>query len=215
MPTFTFVRHAEALHNADYHKRGTDAYYDIANRDAPLTPTGIDQTQKEMSAYAGKTYDAIYCSPLQRCRQTLLGIYPDAKNLPVILDDRLMEPQGDHLCNWRLDRDGVKCYVPTYWELTAVSYTNPGAPPHINERMSDFRARIREWTDDIVTRHSDDARILVVTHYMWSLHWFDIHQDEAVYLPNCKGMTTVWPRKKLTLQKALPHRSDDDYIQLR
>lgn len=213
MPTITFVRHAEGFHNSDHRARGNIAYSDPANRDAALTPIGHQQTQREMRNYIYEKYDAIYCSPLQRCRQTLLGIYPAARELPVIVDDRLMEPQGDHLCNWRADRAEIVATVPPCWDMLAVSETNPGGPPHTNESGYTFHSRIRAWTADMVTRHHPDARILVVTHYTWTQHWFDIHRDETVCLANCIGVTTVWPRKKLTPLTVTPNGSvsgDDD-----
>jgi broad specificity phosphatase PhoE len=207
MPLFTFVRHAEALHNADHHARGDIAYRDPANRDAALTQVGIQQTRRELT----DTYDIIYCSPLRRCRQTLLGIYPSACNRSVKLDDRLMEPQGDHTCNWRMEKAHLMLEIPSTWMVAGVADVNPGQQPRANETAAEFRQRIREWTEEVAALYPPRTRILVVTHYMWTRHWFDLFHGNTVGLANCEAVTTRWPPKKLTPSPAVsPVNSDND-----
>jgi broad specificity phosphatase PhoE len=217
MPTFTFLRHAEATHNADNRRRGSIAYRDMVNRDAALTPKGHTQTQLALQRFVNETYDVIYCSPLQRCRQTLLGVYPAAAQLPVRLDDRLMEPQGDHTCNWRIEKDELAGSVPACWELAGVGALNPCSPNH-NENGADFAARIKAWTDEVTTRHPN-ARILVVTHYMWSLWWHKVHRGMGmpIELSNCEAVVVDWsPPKKVDLAAAgglvTPTDDNDDEL---
>lgn len=192
MPTFTFLRHAEATHNADNYRRGSIAYRDMVNRDAALTPKGLAQTQRALPRFVNETYDVIYCSPLRRCRQTLLGVYPAAARLPVLLDDRLMEPQGDHVCNWRIEKDELARTVPATWNVSDINDINPCNPGH-NETGAEFAARIQAWTDDVSARYPD-ARILVVTHYMWTLWWHKVHQGMGMpmELSNCEAAMVEW-----------------------
>ena len=125
MPTtFVFIRHAQGYHNADGKIRGDLAYNDSKNIDAMLTEYGIKQAIS--NNLGNETFDEIYSSPMRRCKQTLLCIYPISQSLPVIVDDRLIEqPQGVHISDKRLDKNDINSYTPIRWNTQLVSNINP------------------------------------------------------------------------------------------
>ena len=195
-----FLRHAQATHNSDFKKRGPCAYFDPVNTDSALDSTGAEQLLA--CKYAFPAYDAIYCSPLRRCRQTLVGVLPEAKSLPVHLDDRLMEPQGQAMCNRRIERTELNDTVPSAWDLSGVGEVNPFDT--VNEGYSSkvglttsFTDRMRAFTNSLLEAHTDDQTILIVTHHDWITTWFELYSELVVYPRNCELIKVVIDRKKL------------------
>lgn len=190
---FVFIRHAQATHNVAAETRGESAYYDPVYRDAELTDEGhlqVSRARRERGAEflkpsGGLAPDAIYCSPLHRCRQTLLGVVPASAEWPVHLDDRLMEPQS-HVCNHRIEKDALIHACPDTWDMTGVAAVNPQDAP------DSVVARIRAFTTDMVTRHPGQ-RVLVVSHFTWISNWFRIFKQEVVAPPNCGILRAVLP----------------------
>ena len=180
MPTtFVFMRHAQGTHNVDTFRRGTGSHPDYL--DAELTAIGIQQTMDTREKLKDITFDAIYCSPLRRCRTTLLGTYPKSVDLPVQLDDRLIEqPTGTELCNKRLEKSDIVPNVSNHWNMTNVSEVNPFKVCSLRE---DFE-KIYEFTS-MVQRDWPDGLILVVSHCGWINHWMRVYQDKHVILDNC------------------------------
>lgn len=178
MPRIYFLRHAQATHNADALTKGTTAYHDPANRDAALTDTGHEQAYNVN--FGDVVFDAIYCSPLRRCRQTLLRAIPTVASRAVWLDDRLMEPQGTHICNWRTGFDVVAREVPATWSCDRIA---PGAPWLIETRQ-EFRKRIIHFTEDLT--YVPAACILVVAHHEWICDWFGLYVGTEVRLGNAE-----------------------------
>lgn len=194
---FVFIRHAQATHNVAADEHGPSAYSDPAFRDAMLTDEGHLQTtrvRRERGAeFLGPggalTPDIVYCSPLRRCQQTLLGVIPAAEAWSVCLDDRLMEPQS-HVCNHRPERDEVARKSSSAWNLERVSKVNPKDAPE------SVVARIRAFTAEIVARHPGQ-RVLVVSHFTWICNWFRIFKREIVEPSNCSIMIATLDAKKL------------------
>jgi broad specificity phosphatase PhoE len=176
--TIHFLRHAMATHNEDAATRGPIAYMDPIHKDAALTDTGMEQAFTTCLGH----YDAIYCSPLRRCRQTLLSALPKSRDLPVIVDDRLMEPQG-HICNCRAERDTLALEV-TGWDLNRVAHANPYTG---SENGTEFRRRIIAFTDDL--RLQGHKEVLIVSHHEWIRCWFAIYQQKEVSPRNCQLMS--------------------------
>jgi len=179
--TFIFVRHGQATHNTG---TAPAAYIDPANADAALTGVGVQQAYDLRAAGLGRGADAIFCSPLRRCWQTLrLGI-PGADRRPVELDDRLMEPQGSAVCNRRTEKRGLCRQVPECWILEAVGVVNPwdGAVEGISVRAAGecagFDARVRAFTESVLERFAGQ-RVLVVTHHDWIQVWMQIYSPES------------------------------------
>ena len=166
----TFVRHAQGTHNvSDY-----TAY---ENFDAELTDVGHQQTRDNMIT---DNFDAIYCSPLRRCRSTLLGMYPASKHMNIQLDDRLMEhPCGVNICDKRLEKRDM--IFPKDWDATMVSEITPW---EINQD-ADIE-KIKSCTNDLIKKHNGH-RVLVVSHSQWIFRWFKIYANQDVYLENCKS----------------------------
>jgi broad specificity phosphatase PhoE len=185
---FIFIRHAQATHNSDAVKRGDIAYFDPLNTDAALDLEGINQA---MSAQRHIVCDAIYCSPLQRCYQTLLLVMPSAQELPVRLDDRLMESQGLAVCNKRKEKSTIVTTVPPTWDTTRVAEQNPFETLHEGyslfvSDMPEFCDRIRAFTEYLVATHSEEQRILLVCHHDWIRTWFQLHKGVTVSPKNCE-----------------------------
>jgi broad specificity phosphatase PhoE len=191
MVNITFLRHAEARHNADAAVRGDAAYFDPANADADLTDVGWLQT---LDARSGSSdYDAIYCSPLRRCRGTLLGVIPGVGTRPVILDDRLMEPQGQAICNRRSERRAILGETPSAW-ICNIAEHNPydcsSEEYDIDEVfMPKFCNRVRAFTEEL--RRSNHEHVLIVSHHDWIRVWFWLYKRERVSVANCRWATAT------------------------
>lgn len=167
-----FVRHAQGTHNVS-------DYTDPVNFDAELTEVGHQQTKENQIT---DTFDVIYCSPLRRCRSTLLGMNPNSENIKVILDDRLMEqPCGINICDKRIEK--VDMILSKEWDTSGVSEITPW------DRNDDADLeKIKSFTNDILSRHNNQT-ILIVSHSQWISRWFKIYTDKVVYLDYCKS---VW-----------------------
>lgn len=197
MPEFWFMRHGEATHNVDGAARGETAYYDPIHSDSELTEEGFRQARAAGSSLppvGNGAFHAVYCSPLRRCRQTLCAAAQDtlADRRLVFLDDRLMEPQGAHPCNRRIEVAALRSVVPASWNLDAVADENPYTAGV--ETREAFRRRVVEWTTATTGWHDDDQRILVVAHHDWIRDWFQAHQGRTVSLRNAEVVRAVWPR---------------------
>ncbi len=81
MLTIYLLRHGQTQWNAD-----GDRY--CGRTDIPLTPKGINQARDVAQQLAGISFEAIYCSPLERAWHTA-QIAGDGR--PVIKDERLLE----------------------------------------------------------------------------------------------------------------------------
>jgi broad specificity phosphatase PhoE len=115
-PKFIFVRHGEAQHNVDFRTKGQRAFSDLNNKDASLTPTGIEQakaTAKALEPYALNVVD-IWSSPLTRAIQTAEEILEETSSWTMYVHDSLLERQGGgHICNDRKKLSELKEKFPT------------------------------------------------------------------------------------------------------
>lgn len=180
MPTtFVLVRHAEGYHNVDGYIRGENAYKDPIHIDAELTKVGIQQAKD--NHMGNEKFDAIYSSPMKRCRQTLLYMYPQAEHLPVILDDRLIEhPQGIYMCNMRSEKSNIVKSVPQIWSTDKVFNRNP----HILNTSVDENNLI-SFTKYIKTTHPNQ-KVLIITHGKWIDNWLLKYKYVTRYINNCE-----------------------------
>jgi alpha-ribazole phosphatase len=123
--------------------------------DDALTELGWAQLR---AAVAGKTWDLIVSSSLQRCAAFAREL-ADARGLPLRLDARLAEY---HFGHWQgvpievLDREQGEA-LGRFW-ADPVMYPPPGA-----ETFEAFRDRLSAALDDVVVE-SASKRVLVVTH---------------------------------------------------
>ena len=197
---FIFLRHAQATHNSDAKARGDVAYFDPVNADAALDDVGLEQILTHRQNIGA--IDAVYCSPLQRCRQTLIGFMPASNEMQIHLDDRLMEPQGSAVCNKRAERLSVIQSSPPSWDASGVSECNPfdsardGYSSDIGLANS-FYTRVRGFTESMAAAYEDDHVILIVTHHDWIRTWFSIYTRLDVSARNCEILRVSFDRKKL------------------
>jgi broad specificity phosphatase PhoE len=194
-----FLRHAQGTHNAAAAVIGSRAYFDAAYRDATLTAEGVRQawTVREAGRLGrAEDYDLIFCSPLLRCRQTLLETVPGAERFPVLLDDRLMEPQGTAICNRRAEREDLRGSVPAVWRLDGMNTVNPYDVLEEGGTVGEdghggFERRVRSFTGDRIALIPEGARVLVVAHHDWIRAWFRLFEPGrgVVSLGNCEWVT--------------------------
>lgn len=179
---FYFLRHAEGIHNVHLEGFVGDWSTDPIFMDARLTSNGHYQTLEKRTAFGHVNYDAIYTSPMRRCRQTLLGVYPHAANFSVVVDDRLIEiPSGIHICNKRIERDEVIATSPESWNFDGVSENNPFQV--LSPEMEDDK--IISFTNDVIKKHPN-GKVLVVAHSGVIWRWFKLYKGQDIGLPNCE-----------------------------
>jgi broad specificity phosphatase PhoE len=192
--TFIFIRHGQGTHNVDFKKYGEHAYFDEKNVNAKLTEFGRLQAQdvyKSGKLGNANNYDILFCSPLTRCIDTLLLAVPDSSCVSVLLDDRLMEPQGDCACNKRLEYSELQNNIPEKWDMSGVAYINPFN--HLREGYqlglsgnSVFLKRILNWGEEVLNLYRG-RKILVCAHHDWIRGWFQIFQGGRLVSPdNCE-----------------------------
>lgn len=194
-----FLRHAQGTHNAAAAVVGARAYFDTAHRDAALTTEGVRQAWSVREAGGlgrCEDYTEVFCSPLRRCCQTLMGVMPVVERRMVRLDDRLMEPQGSAICNRRAELEELRAVAPTIWNLEEVARVNP------YDRLSEggtvgedghtgFERRVQEFTEGVLRRQAAGGRVLVVAHHDWIRAWFRLYEPSrgGVSLGNCEWVT--------------------------
>ncbi len=143
MPKIVFIRHAESEYNRDVIWAG--------RVDCSLTEKGIESAKK-IGNTIENNFDAIYCSPLKRAKQTLEAIFPNAK---PIYDERIIEIS---IGEWE---DKKKDLFDTHLrELFRKGlYTPPGAESH-----QDVDKRACNFVEELFEKYKNNERILVVTH---------------------------------------------------
>lgn len=174
-----FLRHAESTGNAATKTRPDTAYTDTALTDCPLSEVGIAQTLVARAVHQAAGYDLIYCSPAQRCIQTLLGVLPEAAEMPVRVDSRLLEYRGIAVFN----ELGPRPDFPPAWDLTAYSETDLRKP---KERERDVERRVVGWWVDCIKQHGEAKRILVVTHSFVISIWAACYPEVDIHVKNCE-----------------------------
>ena len=166
-PTFTFVRHGEALHNIAFHLEGSSAFKDERNRDARLTGKGVEQAIDVAKALSSLKVVAIWSSPLTRCIQTAEEIFEEVDCTPrdLHLHDNLLERLGNgHLMNERRSKAVLKEEFPL-WDSTNV----PDLPAFWSKHESDYSLRQRMFMlimllTDIYSDCDEDSHLLIVGH---------------------------------------------------
>ncbi|MEC9483897.1 MAG: histidine phosphatase family protein [Halomonas sp.] len=134
----------------------------LGHHDIALLP---DDTENGLDglriALASMTFDAIHCSDLRRCRQTLAGLeLPDAARGEVRFDARLRELDFGAYEGLRYDDlehdPGYRAWIDSQGER---------APPK-GESARAFHARVAAAMDDLLARAEalGQRRVLVITH---------------------------------------------------
>ena len=181
MPTdLIFLRHAESTGNVATKTRPETAFTDTTLIDCPLSEFGIQQTLNAWDRHRAAGYDLIYCSPARRCIQTLLGVLPEAADMPVRVDSRLLEYRGIAEFNELGNPD-----FPAAWDLTAYSATDLRKP---RERQRDVEHRVVGWWGDCIKQRGEATRILVVTHRFVISIWAACYPEEDIHVKNCETL---------------------------
>jgi broad specificity phosphatase PhoE len=139
-------RHGETDYNAQGRMQG--------QLDVPLNADGIAQAVALAQRLRNAPLTHIYTSPLSRAADTAKRL-ADLRNMPVLADDRLLEYdmgdwQGMLISEARAqpaDGDG------------GVSLEVPGG-----ETAAQMHARVASFLDDLLVRHTGDARIAISSH---------------------------------------------------
>jgi broad specificity phosphatase PhoE len=160
-----------------------------------LDETGIEQVKKAKETFPAETFDVIYCSPIRRCRQTLLAVLPEAAELPVRVDDRVIETQGFAYCNKRSGRTDVIAASPPAWDFSGVAETNPFDVLKENYSMDvtampEFCARVRDFMTYLTTTRAET--ILIVGHHDWIRTWFYLYKGVTLIPAYAGVLQAVW-----------------------
>jgi broad specificity phosphatase PhoE len=116
--------------------------------DTELNQTGIAQAKLQAENLRSVSFDACFCSPQKRARQTCEIIYKG----PSVFDDRLAEINCGEFEGTEETADAMKLF----WQ--AVSSGKVGT-----ESFKDFTKRVCEFCDLIMKDHKGE-NVLIVTH---------------------------------------------------
>ncbi len=119
--------------------------------DVGLAPTFEIEAEQVRNTLGSETFDAVYCSPLSRCRQ--LAAYCHFPH--PILDNRLKEL---HFGRWEMKKwDEITDPLLEAWYNDWIHLPAGGA-----ESYEDQCRRVAEFLDEL--RHRDYSKVCVFTH---------------------------------------------------
>ncbi len=150
MTHLVLVRHGQTNWNREGRYQG--------QADPPLNEAGRQQARALAAQLAGRSFEAIYSSDLQRARETA-GILAQTFRLSISLDPRLREVS---LGEWegQLGHDIAAAY-PEAWEERRRDPVY--ARPPGGETVAEVAARVWAATDDIARSHPHSS-VLIVSH---------------------------------------------------
>ena len=136
-----YLRHGQTDWNIEHRLQG--------RTDIPLNSVGIEEARSASAILKQYAFDAVYCSPLIRARQTLSYAYPTDG---AIYDDRLAEWCFGELEGTSPDR-----------ALFLSRWCCGQAPIEGMEQIEDLLKRVSDFYDEVCRRYPD-GRVLVVSH---------------------------------------------------
>lgn len=143
MKQIVFLRHAETKVNEEGRFCGVI--------DTDITEEGRKQAEKMRETFKEYHFDAIYCSPLKRTKQTLEAIFP---NREFTEEDGFTEIG---LGDWEgLKKENVN------QKLRKAFQQGIYIPPH-GEKHEEVEARVKEAIESIFESYPDGSVILVCT----------------------------------------------------
>ena len=143
MKQILFLRHAETNLNQEGRFCG--------RMDVEITEEGKKQAEKMQETFKEYHFDAIYCSPLKRTKQTLEAIFP---NREFTEEDGFTEIG---LGDWEgLKKENVN------QKLRKAFQQGIYIPPH-GEKHEEVEARVKEAIESIFESYPDGSVILVCT----------------------------------------------------
>lgn len=134
----------------------------IANLNEPLNENGIQQAINVGKELKKLNLSKIYCSPIQRAKQTL-NLFNLDKNIPIEIEDRLKERDMgiyENVAFEKLDWD-------VFWNYNSQT-KYPGV-----ESMKDVYLRIKDFLDELKKVYKNE-KILLVTHggISRAIYWY-------------------------------------------
>lgn len=148
-------------------------------RDISLNEVGISQAKITAEKLKEVHFDVVFSSPLKRTMQTAEIL----TNQKIQKDERIIERSNGDL-EGKLHKD-----VPT------LDYNDPKERRFNIETITDFRARIRDFWEDI-TKNYQGKNVLVVTHAGVTIYtkcFFEGEPKDGDYdklkLNNCEVLT--------------------------
>ena len=119
--------------------------------DIPLNDFGIEQAKEAGEQIKGKKFDAVFCSPLIRTRQTCFYAYGQDEN--IIYDERIQE--RDFGKQEGLRRDEVN--FEAYWTEGSQENADCG------ETITQMTNRVVGFLDELKSKYKDKD-VLIVAH---------------------------------------------------
>ena len=149
-----FVRHGQTLYNQECRVMGWI--------DEPLSKDGMFQVKELAEQLKSEEFDLIFCSPLERARQTAKEINKYQK-CPVVYDHRLIERKCGDLDGIKYNElDGLKNWNWIIGDTRCKKY-NAETVDNMMERVQDFINYLSEqWPDKkvLIVAHSGIACVL-------------------------------------------------------
>ena len=143
MKQIIILRHAETKLNKEGRFCGVI--------DTEITEEGRKQAEKMRETFKEYHFDAMYCSPLKRTKQTLEAIFPNQK---FIEEDGFTEIG---LGEWEgLKKENVN------QKLRKAFQQGEYAPPH-GEKHEEVESRVKKSIERILATYPDNSLILVCT----------------------------------------------------
>lgn len=176
--TFLFIRHGEAEHNVDFHQIGESAFLDEKNKDAPLTPKGMNQARDLANILSKFKIRDIWSSPSTRTIQTALEVFEETSANKIYLHDNLLEYHVEgHVCNLRKPTKELELY---FLGLIKTKFL-PEFPP--------------EWTN---TENSTAVYYRMLSVVMILNEMYKEHSDCYVAIVSHKNAISTLTRKSLS-----------------
>jgi broad specificity phosphatase PhoE len=185
-----FIRHGFAYHNLGATLYGDVAYNLEEYKDAKLTPVGIEQAILAGKKLEDINFTKLYCSPSIRCIETISNVLnqnEDFLNNKIIIniDDRLMEPQGYHICNKRKDKNDLIEYLKQYSKN--FDLRNVSEEYKFNyETKQMTQNKITNFINFLKQMNNDNDTILISTHYDWLYNFFEMATGKGIEFSNCE-----------------------------
>lgn len=149
-----FIRHGQTHYNVE------GKYY--GRLDPPLTAAARDPVIQLAAGLASLDLDAIYCSSLQRSRQTA-HLLCQANGWPADLIHSCPKLDEMDFGQWEgLTADQIQDRYPDEWQhfMTHPLQLSPGG----GEDVETFQGRVLEGFNQIVQSHPHSSCLLVVGH---------------------------------------------------
>ncbi|MCW0481566.1 alpha-ribazole phosphatase [Gaoshiqia sediminis] len=121
--------------------------------DVALAPTYGHELEQVKQKLNGATFDAVFCSPLTRCRQLAQDLFP---GMVIQFDERLMELNFGQweMQPWDTISETTEAQA---WFADYVSVRTPGG-----ESFRDLISRTGAFLDEL--QNNNETNVVVITH---------------------------------------------------